>query len=178
MSNTTKPTLNGKHWFYIACLGIALCLLQVTYKVNATDKTLTQATSTKQQKPSIKDIVTRYYSVYAQRADFDTFIDFYANDAVLTDVIQHITIEGKPALIQFFDWNNPAFKKQAKVALIIHEQIISAKNNQIVTSGEFTPFLWQGKPYPAMQFTTILTLNTQGKIIKQTDWIDYPASLR
>lgn len=38
-------------------------------------------------------------------------------------------------------------------------------------------FKWKDSSFEAMYFTTILTLNETGKIIRQIDWINYPATL-
>jgi hypothetical protein len=49
--------------------------------------------------------------------------------------------------------------------------------NKVVTTGHFTAFKWGELEIEAMQFTSILTFNSSGKIIKQVDWINYPSYL-
>ncbi|MGH1366338.1 MAG: hypothetical protein ACRBF0_22450 [Calditrichia bacterium] len=83
--------------------------------------------------------------------------------------------ETKAALAEFFNWDNPGFKKIEVQALIITEQIIDGK--KVTTKGYFTPFKWGEARFETMHFTTLLTFNEQGKIIKQVDWINYPTTL-
>ena len=120
-------------------------------------------------------IIQSYYKTYQKRDDFKKFLDFYAEDMVLEDMITGDKIKGKKALEKFFDWENPDFVKLDSNTLIITEQIID--QNKVVTKGYFTPFGWGNLEFEAMYFTTILTLNSKGKIVKQVDWINYPNNL-
>lgn len=172
-------TLSKPAFLYSLCLSALLTTSCAnTERLPCIPATQLSLHSSDKIKPTydIKQITQHYYETYAQRKDINEFMAFYAEDVVLTDVIQHVTIEGKPALTRFFDWHNPAFKTLAAQILVIEEQIFT--HTQVVTSGYFTEFEWYAKQYPAMQFTTTLTFNEKGKIIKHIDWIDYPHSLR
>ncbi|MFT6827204.1 MAG: hypothetical protein ACJAZV_000485 [Roseivirga sp.] len=94
---------------------------------------------------------------------------------MLEDMINGDRVEGKEAFSEFFDWKNPDYVKLDSAALYIREQIID--NNKVVTTGHFTAFKWGELEIEAMQFTSILTFNSSGKIIKQVDWINYPSYL-
>ena len=94
---------------------------------------------------------------------------------VLEDVIYGERIIGKKQFAEFFDWNHPNFKLLDTVAMVIQNQVID--DNQAVTQGYFTPFQWDTIKVAPMKFTTILTFNTEGKIIKHVDWINYPSNL-
>lgn len=59
--------------------------------------------------------------------------------------------------------------------MVIENQIIDGY--EVVTQGHFTPFQWDSIEVGPMQFTTILTFNEQGKIIRHIDWINYPSYL-
>lgn len=127
------------------------------------------------EKPNIYDIVSDYYETYKTRTDFDKFLDFYDDQMVLEDMINGDRKVGKKEFAKFFDWTHPNFKSLDSVALMIENQVFD--KNQVVTQGYFTPFEWAGTKVGPMQFTTILTFNDKGKIIKHVDWINYPSHL-
>ena len=128
----------------------------------------------KQNAPS-KSITDAFYQTYKERKDFEKFIDFYDEQIVLEDMINGDRMEGKKALRTFFDWENPNFECLSAHTLEIEEKIIQA--NQAVVKGYFSAFRWGTTQFEAMHFTTILTFNEAGKIVKQVDWINYPATL-
>ena len=119
--------------------------------------------------------VERYYQTYNEHQELDKFIDFYDENIVFEDIINGDRIAGKEKLKIFFDWNNPDFKRLEDNILEVTEIII--KNNKVVVKGYFTRFKWRKTEYEAMHFTTLLTFNELGKIIKQVDWINYPTNL-
>lgn len=123
----------------------------------------------------ISSITAEYYQTYQLHQNFEAFMSFYDGDIILEDIIFGVRIEGKDDLYDFFDWNVPNFEILDTVALVVESQII--QENQVVSSGYFTKFNWQGTNVEAIHFTTILTFNQAGKIIKQVDWINYPSYL-
>lgn len=145
-------------------LGLLICLVSISLLSCNQEKDL-----------SIKPIVDEYYQTYSEREDFEKFLAFYDSSMVLKDMINGNKIKGTKNLRPFFDWTNPNFELQDSVALIITDQILS--KYEVVTSGYFTPFTWHTRYVEAMQFTTILRFNTEGKIVQQVDWINYPSYL-
>ena len=131
--------------------------------------------STENKSINTDAIVAEYYTTYQKRSDFEKFLHFYDENIILEDIINGDRIIGKAAFADFFNWNNPNFSRTDTTALVIYDQII--EGNKVVTQGYFTEFKWGETTFEAMHFTTILTFNEQGKIIKQVDWINYPASL-
>ena len=123
----------------------------------------------------IEHIVEEYYKVYSERQDFEQFLGFYDEHMILEDIIFGERIIGKAAFRDFFDWENPNFQLLGDSCLIVSEQIIHG--NQAITKGYFTPFRWGEYECEAMHFTSILTFNEDGKIVKHLDWINYPAGL-
>lgn len=139
---------------------------------------LTACLSSCQQEKStlkVEQITQDFLKLYADHNDFDQFINYYADSTVLEDMINGDRIEGKESLKGFLDWNNPNFKRKSPKVLVVQELIIEGQ--KVVVKGYYTPFEWQSIAFEAMQFTTILTFNDDGKIIKHVDWINYPASL-
>lgn len=125
--------------------------------------------------PDIPKITSQYYQTYSERTDFDKFLHFYADTMILEDMIMGERIEGKQSFARFLDWENQLFSLKDSAALVVTDQVF--KENKAVTRGYFTPFSWAGTDVEAMHFTTILEFNEAGKIIKHTDWINYPAYL-
>ncbi|TNE49832.1 MAG: nuclear transport factor 2 family protein [Bacteroidetes bacterium] len=106
---------------------------------------------------------------------FDAFINFYADTVILEDIITGVRVEGKADLIDFFDWNNPNFSKTQDQVLVLEMLFVDGK--QSVAKGYFTPFRWGEHYFEAMYFTTLLTFNESGKIVRQVDWFNYPSNL-
>ena len=127
------------------------------------------------KKTALHSTVSNYYDTYKERKDFDAFLEFYDENIILEDVISGDRKKGKKAFAEFFDWNHPSFRPLDSIALIIEKQIIDGR--EVVTQGYFTPFKWDSIQVGHMHFTTILTFNLKGKIIRQVDWINYPANL-
>ncbi len=123
----------------------------------------------------LKTIIKAYYESYKSRDNFERFLSFYDQDMVLEDMITGDRKVGKKAFAAFFDWNNPNFKLLEPTALVIENQVFDS--NQVVTQGYFNSFKWGEHRFGPMFFTTILTFNEEGKIIKHVDWINYPNEL-
>lgn len=127
------------------------------------------------QSYSTQEIIEDYYQVFNERQAFEDFLDFYADSILLEDIINGDKIVGKQSLRDFFDWSNPDFECLEANSLYVLEQVVN--KNKAVVKGYFTAFKWGDATFEAMHFTTILTLNESGKIVKQVDWINYPATL-
>ena len=125
--------------------------------------------------PDIEAIVSNYYKTYGKRTDFKAFLDFYDEDMVLEDIIFGERVEGKEGFAEFLDWENPLFTKKDSVVLVVEQQVI--QGYEVVTQGYFTPFRWGDISVGNMHFTTFLTFNKEGKIIRHVDWINYPNTL-
>lgn len=124
---------------------------------------------------TIEQKVDEFIRLYQERTDFDSFLELYATDMVLEDIITGYRMEGRDRFAEFFNWPDERFQKRAEKTFIIEHTII--EGNQATLKGYFTPFIWDGKNVEAMQFVTLLTFNDAGKIIKHIDWINYPNDL-
>ncbi len=135
--------------------------------------TLLTSCSSIEQDKKVKQITAEYYKTYQASNDFEKFIDFYAEEIELQDIINGDKIQGKEKLRDFFNWNHPELIRDDSLTLIIDDQIF--QNKKVITTGYFTPFKWGELEVEAMHFTTILYFNNSNKIIKQIDWINYPS---
>lgn len=116
-----------------------------------------------------------FFQVYQEKRDFNKFMNFYAEEAVLLDMINGDKIVGRKNIKEFFQWDNPNIEKNDSGNLFIEEQI--AEDKVVVTKGYFRTFKWQGEQVEAMNFITILHFDENGLIAKQEDWINYPSTL-
>ena len=119
--------------------------------------------------------VEQFIKTYQERSDFTAFLDLYAEDMILQDMITGYEAKGKDAFAAFFNWPDPSFQKLQEETIIVDEVIV--ENNLAVISGHFTPFRWDTIRVEAMQFTTLLKFNENGKIVLHQDWINYPNNL-
>ncbi|MCR9131625.1 MAG: hypothetical protein NXI08_03590 [bacterium] len=124
---------------------------------------------------NLTDVAERYYQTYAERSDFNDFLSYYDSAVVFEDIVSGVSLDGVDELKEFFNWENPDLQLIDTVSLVVEELYID--DNTIISKGFFTPFQWHNTMYEAMHFTTVLTLNEKGKIVKQVDWINYPNSL-
>ena len=76
------------------------------------------------QTKNVQPIVDAYYETYAQRNDFEKLLSYYDESILLEDYINGDKIQGKTALREFLDWDNPNFNMVELVALTIADQMI------------------------------------------------------
>lgn len=127
------------------------------------------------KKDEVRLATYAFEDCYNEREDFDEFLEMYAEDVVLEDMIFGWKIEGKRQLKLFFNWPDSRFEKIDKDVYQVDERIISGR--KAILSGKFGEFKWDSTEVEAMNFTTILHFNKEMKIIKQVDWINYPSYL-
>lgn len=116
-----------------------------------------------------------FFQVYAERSDFEAFLDFYAEDAVVEDIVNGDLIAGRDAIRTFFDWSNPRVVQTRDQALVLSS--LAVEGRSAVARGHFTEFLYDGKPLGPWRFVIVLELGAAGKIRRQEDFINYPESL-
>lgn len=121
---------------------------------------------------NIGKIVEDYFTVYAERKDYEALMSFYSDVMVLEDMIFGFHAPNKEVFRDFFDWNKGGFSVIGnKPALVITDQVID--ENSVVTRGYFNAFIYEEVEYGPWRFVTWLDFDEHGKIIKHTDWINY-----
>ena len=116
-----------------------------------------------------------FFRIYAERSDFEAFLDFYAEDAVVEDIVNGDLIEGRDAIRAFFDWDSGRVVKTRDVALVLRSLVFEGQH--AVATGHFTEFLYDGQPLGPWRFVIALEFDAGGKIRRQEDFINYPDSL-
>ncbi len=129
----------------------------------------------KTERSEIDGQVSEFVALYEERTDFEGFLNLYAEDMILEDMVGGYLIKGKAQFAEFFNWSDERFKKTDAPTIVVNHRIVNQR--KAVLQGYFTPFSWDGQKVESMQFTTILFFDDQGKIEKHVDWINYPIYL-
>ncbi len=124
------------------------------------------------QNIKLSQVVKEYFDTYSQRDDFDKFMTYYADNAHFKDIIYGNSLNGKAEIRNFLDWNKGDFKtlKGAKILTVTRHTF--AKNT-VITEGFFHLFSYDGQKLGPWLFVITLELDSDYKIIQQTDWINY-----
>ncbi|WP_440905507.1 hypothetical protein ACMZOO_04055 [Catenovulum sp. SX2] len=152
-------------FFILLSIGILLSGCQLT------DNQSTKSAAEKSKLDS-KKIVSEFMTAYALHEDFDYFMSFYAENAQVEDVIRGKKVKGKKQIRELFNWHDPKLSLGNSVSAVVVEQITVFENSAVVT-GFFMPFVYDGLKFGPWKMTMLLTLNENGKIVEQTDWINY-----
>ncbi|NTS76436.1 nuclear transport factor 2 family protein [Catenovulum sp. SM1970] len=120
----------------------------------------------------IKQVVQEYVLAYSLRDDFNHFMRFYAQDAVVEDIINGDKKVGKKAISAFFNWPDKKFSlDKSQVTLVVENIAVDGPN--AVLKGYFMPFRYDGLKLGPWHFTTWLTFDENLLIVKQVDFINY-----
>ena len=120
----------------------------------------------------LSDAVDDYFSVYSHRNDFERLMSFYDDNAQFEDIIYGNRFKTKREIKEFLAWDKGEFKVlSGDRILTITKQI--QQGNTVVTQGFFHEFIYGGQNMGPWLFIIVQEFNSQNKIIKQTDWINY-----
>lgn len=133
---------------------------------------LTGCSSTYPNSRDLTGVVKDYFTVYSQRNDLEGLMSFYANDAKLHDIIYGNSFKNKAEIRQFLAWDKGEFKVlSGHEVLTVTKQTV--EGNTAVTTGFFHEFSYDGAQLGPWLFVIIQEFDSNNKIIKQTDWINY-----
>ncbi|GAB5380998.1 MAG: hypothetical protein Alis3KO_17820 [Aliiglaciecola sp.] len=124
-----------------------------------------------EQTSEIERNAKSFFEVYTHRNDLDQFMTFYAPDAQLQDLVYGEVVSGHAAIRGFYQWDVGNVELIGTDSLQVKEQVI--QGNTVVTRGVFLPFKYHGQTMGPWRFIIWQEYNSQGKIIKQYDWINY-----
>jgi ketosteroid isomerase-like protein len=119
--------------------------------------------------------VEAYFEICAERKDSAAFLDFFAEDAVVEDIVNGDLVEGQEAIGQFFNWSNPHVERLESRALVVRSLVV--EGNEAVAHGYFTRFRYDGRELGPWRFVIWLVLDPEGRILRRTDFIHYPQEL-
>lgn len=113
-----------------------------------------------------------YFSVYAARQDFKRFMAFYADNAVLQDVVYGYSARSKSDIAAFFAWDRGDFSTVAPGPILqITRQVVSG--DQVITTGQFNQFHYNDQKLGPWEFVIWQQYSAEGLILQQQDWINY-----
>ena len=128
----------------------------------------------------VRLIAEQYFSTYAARTDWEKFLSYYAETLEFEDIILQESYHSLASFREFYNWPDSGFVKHPDYpkVLVIDELIVHGKT--AIGKGRLNPFYWYGRLFEMKDignFIIWLEFNDQGKIIKQTDWIEYPGDI-
>lgn len=145
---------------------------------------LTACTSTKHETPQLsskstneftkefEDVVNSYFNTYQQRTDFKSFMSYYHEQAQFEDIIYGNHLKNKADITAFLNWQRGEFALiNSDKLLTITKQVIDKQT--VVTQGYFHQFSYDEVVLGPWLFVMVHEFDSQLKIIKQTDWINY-----
>ncbi len=133
---------------------------------------LSGCVSTYKNSSDLSQAVDEYFRVYSERNDFESLMSFYSSKAHFEDIIYGNHLENKAEIRNFLAWDKGEFKVlEGDKALTITNQVVGEYT--AVTEGFFHEFSYDGQKLGPWLFVIVQEFNSQNKIIKQTDWINY-----
>ncbi|WP_111980405.1 nuclear transport factor 2 family protein [Algibacillus agarilyticus] len=157
--------LNKQTFRLIQFLAITLCLNACMFLPKKKDPIL----ASNQQ---IEMMIKEYLTQYALREDFDRFMNFYASDAVLEDIVSGDVKKGKAEIRAFLNWPDEKYEQSPSLSTLVTETII-VHNKQAAVKGYFMPFTYDEVVLGPWHFTMWFTVNDEYKITRHVDFINY-----
>lgn len=117
----------------------------------------------------------RFFEIYSNRSELDKMLSFYADEFEYEN-IGFASKANDPKFLyeEFYGWNNPAIKYESENTITVTE--ILSSTYSIVAKGYTMPYTYNGNYVEGNRFVIWLELDGNSRIIKQTDWFDYPMS--
>lgn len=150
---------------------IVLALVAAVLMSCASTDSLEQTESGAADQQAVALAASLFFELYADRQNIDALMAFYAEDAVLEDMVYGERVLGKDNIQAFLDWSNPHYQHKQPQVLIVEQQIVEKK--QVITRGYFTPFVFHGQALGPWRFVIWQSFDEQGRIVYQQDWINY-----
>lgn len=129
------------------------------------------------EKPNrAEDAANEFFDMYQARDDWQGFQGLYADDLVFEDVIYRLTF-GKQEFIDFYNWPDTAFSKHPDFPATLVLEELALTDSSAIGRGYFNPFYYSGVLLSfdhRWRFNIALEFNSNGKIIRHIDFIEYP----
>lgn len=133
---------------------------------------LTGCATTTSSNQQIAQTTKAFFEVYAKRRDFDQLMTFYADDAVLEDIVYGNDIKSKKAIGKFLNWSDSKYiMSGVGLSLVVQKQLV--QGNKAVVEGYFSQFTYNDDTLGPWRFIIWLEFDDNGKINREVDWINY-----
>ncbi|KGJ93671.1 hypothetical protein ND2E_2164 [Colwellia psychrerythraea] len=120
----------------------------------------------------LPQVVKEYFDTYSQRDNFKKFMSYYADNAQFKDIIYGNSLQGKDEIKEFLNWDKGEFETLMGTKALTVTKHTYGKNT-VITEGYFHTFSYYGQKLGPWLFVITLEFDSENKIIKQTDWINY-----
>lgn len=117
-------------------------------------------------------IAERFFKTYSERKELEKMVSFYSN----VFQYENVNFESDATDVRFlyqelYGWNDKNMVYPGESILV--EQILS-NDSTIVAKGTTMPYYYNGKEVNGTRFVIWLELDKDKKIVRQTDWFNYP----
>ena len=132
---------------------------------------------TGRQVGGIDSLARVYFGHYRTRADWDGYLQLFADDMHFQDVILRLDLEGKDAFADFYNWPDTGLVKHPDYPEVLVLTDLATTDSTAIGMGHFNPFYYNGRLYADqehMRFCIQLTYSPTGLITRQVDFIEYP----
>jgi len=123
--------------------------------------------------PKTKEIGERFFDTYAQMGDMEKILSFYADDFSYENVLFGSETDDPATLYRdFYRWGDSNFSYTGNKFIIVEE--MDWGENSVTARGLTSAYTYKGREVPGVRFVIWLEMDKDHKIIRQTDWYDYP----
>ena len=131
---------------------------------------------------AIEAVALDFFATFAEREDWGKFCSFYREDVLFEDVMLQLKLDSLWKLKRFYKWDEEGdnFKKLSPEQEHITIETLVVNDSVAVGTGRVNPFYYYGQlinPDWGMNVTFWLYFDENLKIKRQTDWIEYDASV-
>lgn len=122
----------------------------------------------------------QFFRIYEARDDWQAFLDLYHSDVLFQDIILRREYRGIDAFAAFYNWPDPKLRKHPAYTKVLVLEDLAVTDSTAAGRGFFTPFYYDGILYDDvdhMRFVIWITLNEEGLIKRQIDFIEYPPEM-
>lgn len=129
------------------------------------------------QNSNHKEQVKNYIDYQTTRKNIAQFLSLYDEKIQYEDISFKDKKVGKEMLKAKFEveWNDSLRTFHESYPKAISVENVFYDNDKVIIKGMILPFYYNKNLIEHKRFITCLYFNDKGKIIKQEDWIDYPA---
>ena len=120
----------------------------------------------------LPQVVSDYFDVYSKRDDFNAFMSYYAENAQFRDIVYGNSFNGREEIRNFLNWDRGEFETLNGARVLTVKRHNFGKNT-VITEGFFHAFVYDGKKLGPWLFIIVQEFDSDNKITRQTDWINY-----
>lgn len=122
---------------------------------------------------SNQDLAKRYFDTYSKRKEADKMLSFYSNVFQYENIsFESETQDPKFLINDIYGWGEKGIVYEGEESIQLEE--ILSNDSTIVAKGVTLPYTYNGREVEGTRFVIWLELDKDKKIVRQTDWYNYP----